>query len=139
MPSITINGMPCPYDGKKTILEIAVENRVAIPYYCYHPGLSIVASCRICLAQVAQPDRQTNKLVMIPKLLPTCQTMAVDGMAVYSQSPKAIANQKAVMEYMLIHHPLDCPVCDQAGECYLQDYSYQYGRGQSRFEEQKIK
>ena len=71
--------------------------------------------------------------------MPTCQTPAVDGAEVYLRSPKTIANQKAVMEYLLINHPLDCPVCDQAGECYLQDYSYQYGRAQSRFEETKIK
>jgi NADH-quinone oxidoreductase subunit G len=73
------------------------------------------------------------------KLLPTCQTAAVDGMVVSTESPKAVQNQKAVMEYLLINHPLDCPVCDQAGECLLQDYSYQYGRGVSRFEEQKVK
>ncbi|HZW05526.1 MAG TPA: molybdopterin-dependent oxidoreductase, partial [Phycisphaerales bacterium] len=76
------------------------------------------------------------------KLLPTCQTFlgpADDGMVVYTDSPKAVANQKAVMEYLLINHPLDCPVCDQAGECTLQDYSYEYGRGQSRFEETKVK
>ncbi|MCZ6837071.1 MAG: molybdopterin-dependent oxidoreductase, partial [Planctomycetota bacterium] len=69
----------------------------------------------------------------------TCQQTASDGQVVYTDSPKAIANQKSVMEYLLINHPVDCPVCDQAGECHLQDYSYQYGRGQSRFAEQKIK
>jgi NADH dehydrogenase/NADH:ubiquinone oxidoreductase subunit G len=73
------------------------------------------------------------------KLLPSCQQTASDGMVVYSDSPKAVANQKAVMEYLLINHPLDCPVCDQSGECFLQDYSYEYGRGVSRFEEQKVK
>jgi NADH-quinone oxidoreductase subunit G len=71
--------------------------------------------------------------------MPTCQTACVDGMVVYTDSPKSVANQKAVMEYLLINHPLDCPVCDQAGECYLQDYSYEYGRGVSRFEEAKVK
>ncbi|MHC4949186.1 MAG: NADH-quinone oxidoreductase subunit G, partial [Planctomycetota bacterium] len=110
------------------------------PHYCYHDALSIVASCRICLAEVWAPNpRNDNRLEPIPKLLPTCQTPAGDGQVVYTDSPKAIANQKAVMEYLLINHPVDCPVCDQAGECHLQDYSYQYGRGQARFEEQKIK
>ena len=71
--------------------------------------------------------------------MPSCQTAVRDGMVVHSDSPKAVANQKQVMEYLLINHPLDCPVCDQAGECYLQDYSYQYGRSQSRFEEDKVK
>ena len=140
MPTITIDGQPCEFEGKKMILQVALENGVEVPHYCYHPGLSIVASCRICLAEVAQPNpRNDNKLEMIPKLMPTCQTPAVDGAEVHTQSPKAIANQKAVMEYLLINHPLDCPVCDQAGECYLQDYSFKYGRGESRFQEQKIK
>ena len=139
MAKITIDGTACEYEGRKTILQVAIENGLAIPHYCYHAGLSIVASCRICLAEVAQPDPKSGELKMVPKLLPTCQTPAVDGSAVYTQSEKSAANQKAVMEYLLINHPLDCPVCDQAGECYLQDYSYQYGRGHSRFEEDKIK
>ena len=102
---------------------------VELPHYCYHPGLSIPASCRICLVEVEG----------IPKLVPSCQTPVRDGMVVHSKSSKAIANQKQVMEYLLMNHPLDCPVCDQAGECLLQDYSYQYGRSQSRFEEDKAK
>jgi len=140
MPTITIDGKKCEFEGKKTILQVALENNIEIPHYCYHPGMSIVASCRICLAEVAQPDpRKDGELSLIPKLLPTCQSPAVDGAEVYTQSEKAEANQKAVMEYLLINHPLDCPVCDQAGECYLQDYSYRYGRGYSRFQEAKVK
>ena len=140
MGQITINGKKIAFDGQRVILDIAKEHGLEIPHYCYHPGLSIVASCRICLAEVAQPNpRKDNKVELIPKLLPTCQTLAVDGMEVDTESPKAIANQKAVMEYLLINHPLDCPVCDQAGECYLQDYSYKFGRAESRFEEAKVK
>ncbi len=139
MPKITIDGKALEFEGRKMILQVAREHGVEIPHYCYHPGLSIVASCRICLAEVAQPNPKTGKVELIPKLMPTCQTPAADGMEVYTQSPKSIANQKAVMEYLLINHPLDCPVCDQAGECYLQDYSYRYGRAVSRFEEDKIK
>lgn len=140
MPKITIDGKELNFEGKKMILQVAQEHGVELPHYCYHPGLSIVASCRICLAEVAQPNpRNDNKPELIPKLMPTCQTPAADGMIVYSQSPKSIANQKAVMEYLLINHPLDCPVCDQAGECYLQDYSYRYGRSESRFNEAKEK
>ncbi len=140
MPTITIDGRKCEFEGRKMILQVALEHGLALPHYCYHPGMSIVASCRICLAEIAQPNpRNDNKLEMIPKLMPTCQTPAADGMEVHTASPKAIANQKAVMEYLLINHPLDCPVCDQAGECYLQDYSYQFGRGESRFKEEKIK
>lgn len=140
MAKLTIDGKELEFEGKPMILQVALENDVEIPHYCYHPGLSIVASCRICLAEVAQPNpRKDNKVELIPKLMPTCQTMAIDGMEIHTQSPKAIANQKAVMEYLLVNHPLDCPVCDQAGECHLQDYSYKYGRAESRFEEAKVK
>ncbi len=142
MSSIKIDGIECPYDGdaKPSLLQVALDHGVEIPHYCYHPGMSVVASCRICLAEVAQPNpRNDNKLELIPKLVPTCQTPAVDGAEVYLRSPKTISNQKAVMEYLLINHPLDCPVCDQAGECSLQDYSYRYGSSHSRFEEDKIK
>ncbi|MHC4413878.1 MAG: NADH-quinone oxidoreductase subunit G [Planctomycetota bacterium] len=140
MPTITINGQVCPFEPGQLILQIALENNIAIPHYCYHPGLSVVANCRICLAEVWAPNpRHDNRLEPIPKLLPACQTPAGDGQVVHTDSPKAIANQRAVMEYLLINHPVDCPVCDQAGECYLQDYAYQYGRGVSRFGEQKIK
>ena len=140
MGTMIIDGKACEFDGQKMILQVALENDIEIPHYCYHPGLSIVASCRICLAEVAAPNpRNDNKIELIPKLMPTCQTGASNGMEVYTKSPKSIANQKAVMEYLLINHPLDCPVCDQAGECHLQDYSYLYGRAESRFLEDKIK
>ncbi len=142
MPSITINGKVCEFESGQTILQIANAHGLNIPQYCYHDGLSIVANCRICLAEIHAPDpRADGKIApfMGGKLMPTCQTTAADGMVVFTESPKAIANQKAVMEYLLINHPLDCPVCDQAGECFLQDYSYQHGRGVSRFEEAKVK
>ena len=140
MPSITINGRPHDFEPGETILQIALRNEVEIPHYCYHPGLSIVANCRICLAEVWAPNpRNDNKLEPFPKLVPTCQQTASEGMVVHTESPKAVANQKQVMELLLINHPVDCPVCDQAGECHLQDYSYQYGRGESRFREDKNK
>lgn len=140
MPTITINGREIEFEKGKVILQVALDNGIEIPHYCYHDGLSIVANCRICLAEVWAPNpRNDDKLEPIPKLLPTCQTPAGDGQVVYTNSPKSILNQKAVMEYLLINHPVDCPVCDQAGECHLQDYSYQFGRGQARFAEQKIK
>ena len=140
MASITIDGKTCQFEERQTILQVALENDIEIPHYCFHPGLSIVASCRICLAEVAAPNpRNDNRVELIPKLAPTCQHVASDGMKVYTRSPKSIANQTAVMEYLLINHPLDCPVCDQAGECHLQDYSYRYGRAQSRFLEDKVK
>jgi NADH-quinone oxidoreductase subunit G len=129
MPRITVDGKTIEAKDRQMILQAILDAGMEMPYYCYHPGLSIPASCRICLVEVEG----------IPKLVPSCQTPVRDGMVVHSKSTKAIANQKAVMEYLLINHPLDCPVCDQAGECLLQDYSYNYGRSQSRFEEEKFK
>ncbi len=139
MPELTINGKKYPFKPGQSILQAALDQDVEVPHYCYHPGLSVVANCRICLGEVWAPNPKTGKLEPFPKLVPTCQQPASEGMVVYTDSPKAVANQKAVMEFLLINHPVDCPVCDQAGECHLQDYSYQYGRGESRFREDKIK
>ena len=140
MPTVTINGVKCDFTPGQTIVQIASAHGVEIPQYCYHDGLSIVASCRICLGEAWAPNKAGQlEPFMGGKLFPTCQQTAMDGMVVSTDSPKAIANQKSVMEYLLINHPLDCPVCDQAGECLLQDFSYEYGRGVSRFEEQKVK
>ncbi|HEX8341055.1 MAG TPA: 2Fe-2S iron-sulfur cluster-binding protein [Tepidisphaeraceae bacterium] len=129
MPTITVDGTKIEAKDRQMILQACLDAGMDVPHYCYHPGLSIVASCRICLAEVEG----------MPKLVPTCQTPVREGMVVHLNSTKSIANQKQVMEYLLINHPLDCPVCDQAGECYLQDYSYKFGRSQSRFEEAKYK
>src|SRR5947208_4122480 len=129
MPKITVDGKVIDAKQGQMVIQACNEAGIPIPQYCYHPGLSIVASCRICLVEVEGA----------PKLLPACQTPVRDGMVVHATSSKAIANQKQVMEYLLINHPLDCPVCDQAGECYLQDYSYQFGRSESRFGEDKAK
>ena len=140
MPTVTINGTKIEFEPGISILQLAIDHGVEIPHYCYHQSLSVPANCRICLAEIWQPNpRNDNKLEYLGKLVPTCSTPAADGMVVYTDSPRAIANQKSVMELLLINHPVDCPVCDQAGECHLQDYSYQYGRGESRFQEDKNK
>ncbi|MBZ0171363.1 MAG: (2Fe-2S)-binding protein, partial [Phycisphaerales bacterium] len=142
MPTITINGHVLEFEPGEKIIQVANRAGIEIPQYCYHDGLSVPAQCRICLAEIWAPNpRNDNKVEpqMGGKLQPTCSTPAANGMVVYANSPKAVANQKAVMEYLLISHPLDCPVCDQAGECGLQDFSYQYGRGVSRYEENKVK
>lgn len=139
MPNLTINGVSLDFEKGQSIIDVALKNEIEIPHYCYHPGLSVPANCRICLAEIWQPNSKTGQLELIPKLMPTCHTPAAAGMVVYTDSPKAVANQKAVMEFLLINHPVDCAVCDQAGECHLQDYSYEYGRSQSRFQEDKIK
>ena len=139
MPTITIDGKQMEFRQGQSILDVATENGIEIPHYCYHPSLSVVASCRICLAEVWAPNaRNDNRLEPMPKLLPTCQTPASDGQVVYTASPKATANQKAVMEMFLNHHPVDCPICDQAGECTLQDYAYEFGRGDRRCDIEKI-
>ena len=129
MAKITVDGRTIECKDRRMIIQACEGAGIDIPRYCYHPGLSIVASCRICLVEVEG----------IPKLVPACQTPIRDGMIVHTRTSKVAANQKQVMEYLLVNHPLDCPVCDQAGECLLQDYSYQYGRAQSRFEEDKHK
>jgi NADH-quinone oxidoreductase subunit G len=130
MPKFMLDGKEIEFTNQRSILQAALDAGVEIPHYCYHPGLSAPASCRICLVEVEG----------MPKLVPSCYTPPKDGMVVHNKhSTKAVANQKQVMEYLLINHPLDCPVCDKAGECMLQDYSYGYGRSQSRFEEDKIK
>ncbi|MEL7473527.1 MAG: molybdopterin-dependent oxidoreductase, partial [Planctomycetota bacterium] len=142
MPTITINDQVCEFERGQTVIQVANAHDIEIPQYCYHDGLSAPAQCRICLAEMWAPNpRNDNKVEPIAggKLLPTCTTEAQDGMVIRADSPKSVANQRAVMEYLLINHPLDCPVCDQAGECFLQDYSYKYGRGVSRFEESKVK
>lgn len=139
MPTITIDGKPLAFEQGESILDVATRNGIEIPQYCYHPSLSVVANCRICLAEVWAPNpKNDNKLEPIPKLLPTCQAPAEDGYVVYTSSPKAAANQKAVMEFLLVNHPIDCPICDQAGECTLQDYAYEYGRGVRRCDTEKI-
>ncbi|MAJ46651.1 MAG: ferredoxin [Planctomycetaceae bacterium] len=140
MAQITINGTQIDFEPGASVLQLATDHGIEIPHYCYHDSLSAPANCRICLAEIWQPNpRHDNKLEYLGKLVPTCTTPAADGMVVSTNTPHAIANQKAVMELLLVNHPVDCPVCDQAGECHLQDYSYQYGRGQSRFQEDKNK
>lgn len=142
MGTITINGLVCEFEQGEKILDVANRCGVEIPQYCYHKGLSVPAQCRICLAQISAPNPRNDgklELMMGGKLLPTCSTEAAEGMVVTTESESAVANQKAVMEFLLINHPLDCPVCDQAGECTLQDFSYQFGRGHSRFTDQKVK
>jgi NADH-quinone oxidoreductase subunit G len=121
------------------VLQAALEAGWDVPHYCYHPALSIVASCRLCLMEMKQPDPKTKELVWAPRLVPSCQTPVRDGMEVRFDSEKVRDNQQHCMEYFLLNHPLDCPVCDQAGECYLQDYSFKFGHATSRMVEAKTK
>jgi len=113
------------------IIEVTDDNDIHVPRFCYHKKLPVAANCRMCMVQVEQGGR------MVPKPLPACATPVADGMKVWTQSDFARDAQRAIMEFLLINHPLDCPICDQGGECELQDVALEYGRGVSRFSEKK--
>jgi len=127
MPTIKIDGKEITVEPGTTILQAALSNGIEIPHYCYHPALRIVGSCRMCLVEVEKA----------PKLLPACATQVADGMVVHTQTDKVKDARKSILEFLLINHPLDCPICDKAGECYLQDYTFRYGTAHSRFIEPK--
>jgi NADH-quinone oxidoreductase subunit G len=129
MPKITIDGTQYDVESNLTIMQAALQNGINIPHFCWHPKLSIAGNCRICLVEVEK----------LPKLVIACATQVTDGMVVRTNSPKVINSQEAVMEFLLINHPLDCPICDEAGECKLQDYAYKFSVGVSRFEFDKVR
>ena len=138
MATVLVNGKEVEIGASERLncIQAAAKVGVEIPAYCWHPELSVVASCRMCLVEVGdkKPD---GTVAMQPKLVPGCQTPAKDGTVIISDSQKVKDARKATLEYLLLNHPLDCPTCDQAGECYLQDYSFNYGRGYSRLNEPK--
>jgi NADH-quinone oxidoreductase subunit G len=127
MVNIEIDGKQVSVPKGSTIMDGAKQIGVYIPHFCYHKKLSIAANCRMCLVQVEKA----------PKPLPACATPVMDGMKVYTHSQQAITAQKGVMEFLLINHPLDCPICDQGGECQLQDLAVGYGSSGSRYTEAK--
>ncbi len=127
MPQLTIDNKKIEFTQGQTVIEAARNAGFKIPHFCWHPGLSISGNCRICLVEIEK----------LPKLAIACSTLATDGMVVYTKSDKVVTAQNSVMEFLLINHPLDCPICDEAGECKLQDYAFKYGVGISRFDEEK--
>ncbi|MEP0842227.1 MAG: (2Fe-2S)-binding protein, partial [Phycisphaerae bacterium] len=139
MAKIIIDGREVQCRDKIPVLQAALEAGLDVPHYCYHPGLSIVASCRLCLMEMKMPDPKTKEMAWSPKLVPSCQTPVRDGMEVRFASPAVENSRRHVMEYYLVNHPLDCPVCDKAGECYLQDYDFAYGPASSRAVDPKYK
>jgi NADH-quinone oxidoreductase subunit G len=139
MPKIIVDEKEIECRDKIPVLQAVLEAGWDVPHYCYHPGLSIVASCRLCLMETKMPNPKTKAMEWSPKLVPSCQTPVKDGMEIRFASAKVQDNQKHCMEYFLLNHPLDCPVCDQAGECYLQDYSLKFGNATSRMVEAKNK
>ena len=128
MPTFFLDGKEIEFKPGQTIMEAARAAGIEIPHFCWHPSLTVSGNCRICLVEVEKA----------PKGMIACATQCSEGMVAYANSPKAIHMQNAVMEFLLINHPLDCPICDEAGECKLQDYAFKYSIGKSRFDEEKI-
>jgi NADH-quinone oxidoreductase subunit G len=122
--TLTIDGRQVTVEKGKTVLQASIEHDIKVPYYCYHPGLGIDGSCRVCLVKIEK----------MPKLQTACSTPAAEGMVVMTQTPDVVEARASVFEFLLINHPLDCPVCDKGGECPLQDFSYSYGPNESRME-----
>jgi NADH-quinone oxidoreductase subunit G len=125
--NIEVNGVAMKAPKGEMIIRVTDAHDVYIPRFCYHDKLPIAANCRMCLVEVEKA----------PKPLPACATPVAEGMKIFTKSAKAIGAQKATMEFLLINHPLDCPICDQGGECELQDLAVGFGRGVSRFVERK--
>src|SRR5213593_3811220 len=126
MPKLTVDGKEIEVAHGATVMDAANQLGIYVPYFCYHHKLSIAANCRMCLVDVEKA----------PKPMPACATPVTNGMIVRTRSEKAIKAQQSVMEFLLINHPLDCPICDQGGECQLQDLAVGYGASGSRYEEE---
>jgi NADH-quinone oxidoreductase subunit G len=122
--ALTIDGRQITVEKGKTVLQAAVESGISVPYYCYHPGIGIDGSCRVCIVKIEK----------MPKLQTSCSTVCADGMVVHTRTDDVVAARAGVFEFLLVNHPLDCPVCDKGGECPLQDFSYTFGPDQSRME-----
>src|SRR3954467_2518669 len=125
--NMEIDGVPVKARKGDMIIRVTDANDAYVPRFCYHEKLTVAANCRMCLVEVEKA----------PKPLPACATPIGEGMKIFTKSPKAIGAQKATMEFLLINHPLDCPICDQGGECELQDLAMGFGRDISRFSERK--
>jgi NADH-quinone oxidoreductase subunit G len=137
MATVYVNGKPVDISNEKlNLIQAAQKAGVLIPHYCWHPALTVVASCRMCLVEVGErkPD---GSITMQPKVVPGCQTPAKDGTVINTNTPRAKDAQQQTLEDILLNHPLDCPVCDKAGECLLQDYTFNFGRAQSRMIDEK--
>ena len=125
--TVTINGQEIETQAGRLLIDVADENHIVIPRFCYHKRLSVAANCRMCLVEIERS----------PKPMPACATQCMDGMVVRTRSRVALAAQKSTMEFLLINHPLDCPICDQGGECELQDVAMGFGEGVSKYTESK--
>src|SRR4051812_7903617 len=128
MPKCTIDGREVEFTPGQNMIQVAKKAGIDVPYFCYHPGMSVVAQCRMCIVEVEK----------MPKLQTACSTPVTDGMVIRMKtSERAMKQQKATMEFLLINHPLDCPICDKSGECDLQDHSFDHGDANSRYTEER--
>ncbi|MEO8567368.1 MAG: 2Fe-2S iron-sulfur cluster-binding protein, partial [Betaproteobacteria bacterium] len=127
MLTLEVDGKSVQVPNGSTVMDAAHQLDIYVPHFCWHKKLTIAANCRMCLVQVEKA----------PKPLPACATPAAEGMKVWTHSEAAVTAQKGVMEFLLINHPLDCPICDQGGECQLQDLAVGYGASSSRYDEPK--
>src|SRR5687768_2012067 len=134
MPAVIIDGkeVQLPEGQKFNGIQAARLAGVEVPHYCWHAGLSVVASCRMCLVETGRRDPKTGQISMIPKLVPACQTPADDNTVFVTNTDKVAAARAMVEEDLLLRHPVDCPICDKAGECTLQGYHFEYGQDQRR-------
>src|SRR5919201_1689055 len=122
--TLTIDGRQVTVEKGKTVLQASIEAGIPLPYYCYHPGISVDGSCRVCIVKIEK----------MPKLQTSCSMACTEGMVVLTRDPEVVAARAGVFEFLLINHPLDCPVCDKGGECPLQDFSYTFGPAESRMD-----
>jgi NADH-quinone oxidoreductase subunit G len=134
MSTIIIDGreLELPSGKRLNCIQAAKLLGIKIPHYCWHPGLSVVGSCRMCLIEIGSRDAKTGKIIMQPKLVPGCNVIAADGMVLVTNSEKVVQARARVEEGLLLRHPIDCPICDKAGECKLQDYYFKYGQKERR-------
>jgi NADH-quinone oxidoreductase subunit G len=134
MAVVIVNGQEVVIGDNERLNGIQVARRagVDVPHYCWHPGLTVVASCRMCLVETGTRDPATGKITMMPKVVPACQTPAKDGTVFVTNSEAVKTYRAQVEEKLLIDHPIDCPICDKAGECLLQDYHFEHGQKERR-------
>src|SRR5262247_1411250 len=126
--TLTIDGKQVTVAKGRTVLQAAIESGISVPYYCYHPGLAVDGSCRVCIVKIEK----------MPKLQTSCSTVCTDGMVVSTRDPETTQARAGVLEFLLVNHPLDCPVCDKGGECPLQDYTFRHGFPTSRVDSPRL-
>ena len=127
MPKLTINGNEIEVEEGLTVMQACELAGIEIPHFCFHERLKIAGNCRMCLVEMERA----------PKLIASCAMPVSEGMVIKTDTPKVKKSREGVMEFLLINHPLDCPICDQGGECDLQDQAFKYGKGKNRYTENK--